>query len=373
MTLSLLPSTSTLKQDRVLKYLRQRAMQVKPGEALPGLRQVMADCQVGQIIAQRAIARLQEEGLLEASPRRGIFKSEHLAQPADLVSTIDVIYCTDRVRVMRPDGSNSPYLGGFHGELIEALASLCGQRGQGIRVSFVPSGSDEQALEEVLRRRDCQACIVVQADRPDLETAVFAPSHVPVVHLLPICPEPVPGSVVIDSRLLIESQIRYLWSLGHERIAYLHLIVPQRPHHGFLLRREHYYRLMAERGVTVHPDWVQFGGWSAQESVAAIRSVLRSAPRPTAVIVADGHLPVVYQELREHGLEPGRDFSVIGTDDLPLAAQMYPSATSLDTRRSVLARAAVDLLDRKLGGEPVGEVVPAPVRVVERSSTGPVK
>lgn len=373
MITSLLTQSSLRKQDLVLKYLRQKALQAQAGEALPGLRQMMAECRVGQAAIQKAVAQLEQEGLLETSPRRGIFKSAHPMAPADLVRTLDVIYCTDRVQVLERGEALPHFQGTFHGELMSDLAWRCGQRGQGIRVSIVPQGSDRAAFEEVVRRRDCQACVLVLADRPDLETTVFEPWHVPMVHLLPAYSEVVPGSVAHDSRVLIEAQLTHLWALGHRRIGYLHVIDENNSSRRLMARREHYYRWMAQQGVMVSPGWVQFGGGNTEAKMAAMRAMLRAGELPTAVIASDLHLAAVYQVLRERGLEPGADFSVMGTDDLPVAGQMYPPATSLDTQRGMLSQLTLDLLDRKLQGESVCDVVSSPVRVVARQSTGPVK
>lgn len=261
--------SSAQKYNRVLKYLRSKILAAEPGMALPGIRQVMSDCGVGQLIVQRAVEQLRNEGALEASPRRGIFKSRKATQPTDLMTTLDVIYCADEESVLQMDGSNHRPRNSFHGELLQELTRICGQRWQGVRVGYLGRGREMAAFEEVVDRKDCNACILVTADRSDLEDAVFAPRHVPVVHMLPSAAEVPASSVVVDAHQVVAAQLKHLWDLGHKRIGYLHLVEPGRYHRTLVARREEYYRLMAERGLPVRSDWVRFGGWDSRTTARA--------------------------------------------------------------------------------------------------------
>ena len=74
--------------------------------------------------------------------------------------------------------------------------------------------------------------------------------------------------------------------------------------------------------------------------------------------------------LREGGLSVPQDVSVIGFDDIEMAAFYDPALTTIRQERRLLGRRAAELLVARLGGhETKGEVVP--VTLVERGTTGP--
>jgi DNA-binding LacI/PurR family transcriptional regulator len=72
--------------------------------------------------------------------------------------------------------------------------------------------------------------------------------------------------------------------------------------------------------------------------------------------------------LASFGLSVPGDVAVVGYDDVPLAAQITPSLTTVRQDLKQGASRLVDMLFRRLGGEQMASVVMAPELVVRASA-----
>jgi DNA-binding LacI/PurR family transcriptional regulator len=108
---------------------------------------------------------------------------------------------------------------------------------------------------------------------------------------------------------------------------------------------------------------------NGQDAAAAVvRELLTADARPTAIVATTDQLALgAVRACAEHGLEVGRDVSVVGFDDVPEAAR-----AGLTTIHQPLVEKG-DAAGRLLigaGGE-LGEAVELPVELAVRASTGP--
>ena len=104
------------------------------------------------------------------------------------------------------------------------------------------------------------------------------------------------------------------------------------------------------------------------------RIFLHRARQPSCApaTASPGELPrrPVLAELRRLGLRVPGDVSVMGYDDLPLAAGCEPPLTTIRQDRLALGKSAFSLLDSLMNGVAVSKVLLRPQLIV-RESTGP--
>lgn len=115
-------------------------------------------------------------------------------------------------------------------------------------------------------------------------------------------------------------------------------------------------------------DWSQEGGFEAAEKL------MKGTPRITAIMAANDRLAIgAIRYLQTHGLNVPGDVSVMGVDDIPLAAFSNPGLTTIRHDLYKLGElACVRLLELfRKNVEAVREVLP--VELVKRESTGPAK
>ena len=108
---------------------------------------------------------------------------------------------------------------------------------------------------------------------------------------------------------------------------------------------------MAERGLPVPEDSVAL----VLHTVAGYRAgrLLQAATLSTAVLcIADLLTPCALCALDEAGLQVPRDLSVVGFDDIPLAAYATPPLTTVGQPIAALACTAATLLLNRIAEDP---------------------
>lgn len=95
----------------------------------------------------------------------------------------------------------------------------------------------------------------------------------------------------------------------------------------------------------IRSDWVVSDELSAPGGYRAMQKVLEAAERPQAVFACNDMMAIgAYRAIQEKGLKVGEDISIIGYDDLELAAYLTPSLTTVHQPSFELGLKAADIL-----------------------------
>lgn len=148
---------------------------------------------------------------------------------------------------------------------------------------------------------------------------------------------------------------RHLLDLNHTRIAYLS--GPYKSEQS-QARRRGVERALAEVGLTLRPEWCPAsnpnvdGGFQTMSALLA----LPTTERPSAVIAYNDMMALgVLHAIRAHRLRVPEDISVIGTDDIAIAAHANPPLTTISQPKYRMGRMAVQVLQRMIQGRPPPE------------------
>lgn len=163
----------------------------------------------------------------------------------------------------------------------------------------------------------------------------------------------------------VRQAVRHLISLGHRRIAhvggapgYVHSVARRRAWEDEL------------RAHGLEPDLFIAGDFTGRGGAVATRQLLTLSPRPTAIIYANDLMAIAGMSAAvEAGLALPDQLSIVGVDDIPLAAHVHPALTTVRQDAADWGRAAARSLVALVEGEPLPAITPAPVTFVERSST----
>ncbi len=174
----------------------------------------------------------------------------------------------------------------------------------------------------------------------------LASGKVPFVVWGPIFPDQRYCSVGIDNIASAEQVVRHLLRLGRRRIA----IIADRAEtqaSESRLRWQGYKNALADAGIQIDPKLETSATYSGASGYEAMRSLLQSAPDLDAVFVAysDAVAIAAMQALQDAGRRIPDDVSLIGFDDIDLAAFTTPPLTTVSQR---LSEGGVDLLIQKL-------------------------
>ncbi|WP_285752114.1 substrate-binding domain-containing protein [Lentzea sp. NBRC 105346] len=175
-------------------------------------------------------------------------------------------------------------------------------------------------------------------------------------------------SVTCDDELGGRLAAEHLVGLGHTRLG----VVAGMPYAVSLSNRVRGFRAAArERGVEVSDDLVVPSTIYPSAGREAGTRLLDLPDPPTAFFVVNDAAAIgLLGLLRERGLTPGVDVSVVGFNDIPEAAELHvPLTTVRNPMREMGALAANEAL-RMISGQPVTSRTLRPELVV-RASTGP--
>jgi DNA-binding LacI/PurR family transcriptional regulator len=161
--------------------------------------------------------------------------------------------------------------------------------------------------------------------------------------------------------------VSYLIELGHRRIG---LILGQRGDR-ITEAREHGYRsALSEAGLPFEPSLVVDGSYNAPSGFRAALALLALEPRPTAIVASNDLMALGTMEAaRVRDLAVPHDLSVMGYDDLPLAAHTHPPLTTIHQPLYDMGRMAAQMLvDLAAKRDPVSRQVELPTRLIVRGS-----
>jgi LacI family transcriptional regulator len=289
---------------------------------------------------------------------------EHGYQPNRLARALRVKR-SSVIGTLIPDISNPFFAVLFRG-IEDALAQ------QDFSVILANSDDDparEQRGLDMLRGRQVDGLILATARRRDPAIAALAAAGFPFVlvnrHTDPLGP----NAVVPDDYHGAMAAIDHLVELGHRRIA--HIAGSDEISTGHR-RRLGYADALLRHGLAVDPSLIVTGSYREAGGYEAMCRLLALSRPPTAVFaVNDLAAAGVLRALREAGLQAPRDLSIVGFNDLEMAAQTTPPLTSLRVPLHAMGVAAAErLLAVLVGEDPGSEGVVLRVELVRRESTG---
>jgi len=146
---------------------------------------------------------------------------------------------------------------------------------------------------------------------------------------------------------------RHVVAAGHRRFGYMlgiegHLAAEMR-YGGFL-------RALAEVGIGEESVIALRGDFSFRSGVELAEELLARPERPTAIVCANDDMAVgaMFAAHRMHLTLPG-DLSVVGFDDAPVAAYIWPPLTTIHQPiRRIASRAVERLIETLLRGQGTG-------------------
>ena len=146
--------------------------------------------------------------------------------------------------------------------------------------------------------------------------------------------------LALDNRRGARLATEHLIGLGHTRIAFFG---GHRQSSSCAQRREGYLDALRAARIKHDPSWLIE---TAPSRIAAARdadALFARAPEPTAAVCYNDAVALGLQlGLSARGRAPGRDFSVVGFDDIPEAAVSLPPLTTIGTDPRARGRQAAE-------------------------------
>lgn len=152
-----------------------------------------------------------------------------------------------------------------------------------------------------------------------------------------------------DHFVIARTATERLLRLGHRRIAYFS--TPYR--YMYSIRARDGYRTALEAaGIAFDPTLEVECFLSQRTGGDAMSALLSRGIEPTALFCGNDMIALsAIEAMRTFGLEPGRDISVIGCDDMPIASAVRPALTSFSQNLDAIGTRMGRMILAKLSGE----------------------
>ena len=255
-------------------------------------------------------------------------------------------------------------------ELLAGLSDAAALRGYYLLLAAAGAESEVELCQNLASTGRVDGLLLLDMQVEDARARALCAAGIPHV-----CVGPAPSGcrspfVVVDGRAGAAMAMRHLLSLGHRRIGLIQLpseLAESEP------RYFGYADALDEAGLATDPALIVEAGRSEEDGYQAIGELFGSPNPPTAVLACSDELAFgAMHALYDAGMEIGRDISLVGFDDVPLAAHTHPPLTTLrQPRRAVgehLAALLIDAIERRAHAAQSATLSP---RLVVRRSTGP--
>jgi DNA-binding LacI/PurR family transcriptional regulator len=171
---------------------------------------------------------------------------------------------------------------------------------------------------------------------------------------------------------------KYLLDRGHRRVGIgfsrMQAAARQNPNSTQNLRLRGFVNALTDHGVAVNPDYIFENSTYEVGGAEMAHRFLELKERPTALVIVNDYVALAFMvEVMKAGVRIPEDVSIIGQDDLPIAAFCPVPLTSISQSTEDIVQAVVGILQARLAGdtEPY-QCVTVRGKLVERASVAPV-
>lgn len=224
---------------------------------------------------------------------------------------LDALKGTGFELLVHPCSRNSP-------TLLEDIRGFV-ERQRLYGVIMPPSVSEDEAVIDLLRELDC-----------------------PYVRIASLALDTPQNMVITNDWIGAAEAAHHLADLGHSRIALVRGLALFR---SSAVRGDGFIKALTERGIVIPADYDIQGAYTFESGVEAGHRLLDLPEPPTAIFALNDDMALgIMQAARERGMELPRDLSVVGFDDLPMAARVWPTLTSVRLPIRDMGRMAAEKL-----------------------------
>jgi LacI family transcriptional regulator len=255
--------------------------------------------------------------------------------------------------------------------LVETLRGLAGAARMGgfrILVEPVAPNGPDSTLDALVRAQHVDGLIISgpRTDDPSLVALVEEGFPIVIQGAFPGLPV---TSVDVDNVAGARRAVEHLVTLGHRRIA----CITNAPlaYTAAQDRVDGYRQALMAAGVQPIDELIVEAAFDAPSGHTAMVELLARDPFDAVFVASDVVALGAIGALREAGRRVPDDVSVVGFDDIPLAAFFDPPLTTVRLPAYELGQAAGRALLERITGQAIPTRTLLPTELIVRASTGP--
>lgn len=236
-------------------------------------------------------------------------------------------------------------------DLINGVTTEAIDSGIGLTFWTIPVGAKEMALHRrLIAARQVDGMILFAPREHDPRIAYMLEQAFPFVVFGRNSSQNEFHWIDVDGAHGIQLAVRHLAELGHRRIGY---VGPPSEQALAKQRWEGFVREMTALDLTIDGDLVFEGDFTERTGQTSAHYLLDQPNPPTAIICNNDRMAFgAMREIQSRGLTVGRDVSVVGFDDLPLARYSHPALTTIHQPVQEIGQMLFRLLQAVIQGKP---------------------
>lgn len=241
---------------------------------------------------------------------------------------------------------------------------------QGIRILVEVIDSDQDSNPYLNLLNSKEAAGIISVTYRDLDPLIECASQgLPVVSLDNVHPDLY--SVEVDKMDGVRKLARHVLSLGHTRIGCISY-APYEPNSHHENRINVFAEEMTKVGLRLDRSLIRYGAYDPDTGYEAMKSLLENGTPPTALYALNDVMAFgAMRAIREHGLRVPEDISVVGFDNIRLAAYSSPPLTTVIEPDVEVGRRAAQLLLQLIAGDyPPEKQIRLETELIVRESCG---
>ena len=232
----------------------------------------------------------------------------------------------------------------FFSEILQGIEDVLQEAGYSLFVAASNRNPRrEKIIVQAMRERQVDGIIVCTTQFSDEHRSQFRRYGFPIVAIGNNEDTEYKWSVYHDDALGSKQITKYLIELGHERIAYLGNSRAQSTTQG---RLNSFKGEMDTAGLPISEEFVFDcpNGRPEGGEIGANHCVNLAEP-PTAIMCFNDMMAIgAVKALRESGVKVPNDCSVVGFDNIPIAAYQYPPLTTFEQPKYQLGHEAAQMM-----------------------------
>ncbi len=230
------------------------------------------------------------------------------------------------------------------------------------------SGERQQKfVDSLMRNNACGMVLCAARETPPLFFETLKRRNIPAIMVVRPLDDVDFDFVGTDNFLGTQLATQHLLRLGHRHIAF---IGGSENSTTRAQRIGGYSSKLLEHRIQPNSEWVVSSAASQSDGARVAEALLHRYPEITAAVCYQDIVALgVMQTLRKMGRAPGKDFALVGFDDVTEAALVQPALTTVSVAAKEIGRKAGELLFSRIQGndEPPKRIILPPTLIVRES------
>lgn len=180
-------------------------------------------------------------------------------------------------------------------------------------------------------------------------------------------------TISLDNRAAAKAMTEHLLELGHRRIG---LIKGPKSSPLTQDRVAGYEDALRQASLTPEPELICHGDFTMKAGYDGADQLLALTHRPTALFCESDEMAIgALKRIKQQGLKVPQDISLVGFDDIPMAAYCDPPLTTISQPAELFGEKAVQMLIALIEKQPIEDrhvVLPFTLTLRESASAPPL-